>query len=110
MTQSIVLSNGDIVKVPEGADPADFRKYAEALALRRANPQTGKRRSYAGRRPSRRSQYARMQSVIGLAMLELVERVNGKEAAGDSWYTIKAGDYTARVDRETGRITYEDNE
>lgn len=26
-----------------------------------------------------------------------------------SWYTIKAADYTAYVDRATGKVTYKDN-
>ena len=70
--QTIKLSNGQTLEVPEGADPAAFRRFAEA----RANP---KRRRSPRRRAgstSRKQNYA--AGVIARSMVELVERVNSE--------------------------------
>lgn len=76
--QFVTLSNGATVEVPEGADPASFKRFAEAKLRLAANPKRKASRSTT-RKPSKRSQYARMQSVLGMATLELVSRVNEPE-------------------------------
>lgn len=116
---NIILSNDDLVKVPEGADPAAVRKMHENRlareALRQAQDATNPRkpRRSKPRRTSKREQRTRtFQALTGKATLQLVERVNGEpeaEPETDSWYTIKTADYTAKVDRETGEVAYEDN-
>lgn len=74
----ITLSNKTVVEVPEGADPARFRRIEEARLKKMANPTKSKRQSQrcdTGR--SKRSRYAAMQAVLSGATLELVKRVNG---------------------------------
>lgn len=90
--------------IPEGADPKYWRRI---LAGYTPNKAPKKPRPYRdnGRRKSSKS---RMQSVVNRATLTLVERVNQPKA--DSWFTINTGDFTAKVDRKTNWVSYEDNE
>ncbi|MCL4296535.1 MAG: hypothetical protein KJ077_12440 [Anaerolineae bacterium] len=77
---TVTLSNGQIVEVPQGADPAYFKRFEEARLRLAANPKPKKaKKSSSSRKPTKRSSYARMQSVLAISMLELVERVNAKE-------------------------------
>lgn len=80
---NIILSNDEIVKVPEGADPDAVRKMHEARltrqALRQAQDATNPRKSRRSksRRTSKREQRTRtLQALTGKATLQLIERVN----------------------------------
>lgn len=68
----ITLSNKLVVEVPEGADPAAFRRLQEAKIRLAGQPRKATRRREYQRKSSKR----RMDSVIGRAVLGLVERVN----------------------------------
>lgn len=76
----ITLSNGQTVEVPAGATLADFRRFMEAKLRLAANPKPRKaKKSSSSRKPTKRSNYSRMQSVLAMSVLELVERVNARE-------------------------------
>lgn len=90
---TIILSNDEIVNVPEGADPEAFRRYAEGLVKRSAtSDQRPARRTRASRAGSHRrtlrtavpvvSGYEEQAHQVGRAMGELAGRVNGR-TAGD---------------------------
>jgi hypothetical protein len=77
---TIILSNGQTVAVPPGANPIIFRRIEETKLFLAANPKPKRkatRRASNGR--SQRSRKAAMDSVINLATLTLVERVNRKD-------------------------------
>lgn len=76
---TIILSNGNEIEVPDGADPIAFRRFVEARLRQLANPKPRNATSRRNAGHSKRSRYAAMQSVIGRAALTLIERVNGKE-------------------------------
>lgn len=57
IAQYVVLSNGQMVQVPEGADPDAFRKVQEAGLRLKANPKRRKRRERRGT-PKKRINYA----------------------------------------------------
>lgn len=75
---TILLSNGELVNVPSGADPVVFKRIQEAKLRWTAKPKRkpATRKASTGR-TTRRSQKAAMDSVTSLATLTLVERVNG---------------------------------
>ena len=91
----IILSNGQIVNVPEGADTEAYRRYAEALAQRRAGGKkqtTPRRRQSSTRSRSPRamrttvpviSGYEAQHDQVGQALGELANKVNGKDQGGD---------------------------
>ena len=85
MSQTIILSNGDLVNVPPGANPIIFRRIEETKLFLAAHPKPKRkqakrttRKASAGR-TSQRSQKAAMDSAISLATLTLVERVNRRD-------------------------------
>lgn len=70
------LSNDEWVAVPEGADPASFRKWQE-LRIKRQNGQIKPRRKAGSRcRRNKRTNYAAQVAARGKAQAELVSRVN----------------------------------
>ena len=87
-TTQIILSNCSIVQVPEGADPAAFRKLEEARIRLAANPKKAKPRKSIPRRASGKprktfnyatqvlSGYELQTAHRAAATAELVERVN----------------------------------
>lgn len=74
-TTKIILSNQEVVNVPEGADPILFRRIQEARIKLAANPKKASKKQ-TSRKASKKSNYAKMQSAIGRATVELIERVN----------------------------------
>jgi len=77
----IILSNGEMAIVPEGADPDAVRQMQERRIAREAAPAKARRVGQRYRRPSRREQQYRSQAALTNAGLAtLVERVNNQEA------------------------------
>jgi hypothetical protein len=83
MSQTIVLSNGDLVNVPAGANPIIFARIEETKLFLAAHPKPKRkpakttRKALSGR-PSQRSQKAAMDSAVGWAMAETVRRVRSE--------------------------------
>jgi hypothetical protein len=125
---TIILSNGQTVAVPPGANPIIFRRIEETKLFLAANPKPKRKatRRASNGKASKKSNYAKMQSVIAGATMELVERVNGLcvscqfgnhcgncpccrgKAIPNSWYTVNRGEFTASVDRKTNEVSYKD--
>jgi hypothetical protein len=102
MSQTIILSNGDLVNVPPGANPIIFARIKETELFLAAHPKrkpakTARKASSA--RPSQRSQKAAMDSVISLATMTLVERVNRR---GDIPFNGDYSDYDPQEGTEAG--------
>jgi hypothetical protein len=92
----IILSNGEIVNVPEGADPEYVRRMHEARLYREAHPRPKRKRASRSRATSRRrtlrttipmavSGFEQQAEARGRALGEQVKRVNGdSQAPGES--------------------------
>lgn len=109
---NIILSNNELVNIPEGADPDAVRKMHENRLVRQTTPRKSRRtRGGRGSRGTTKlAQTARVLNSWGRATATALDRVNGEgEQETDSWYTINTGTITAKVNRETGEVTYEDN-
>lgn len=78
---TIILSNGQTANVPEGADPAAYRRLCEAR-LKPAKRKTTRTTKPTGKR-SKRSSLAAMKSAVAWGIVETVKRVNGKAVASD---------------------------
>lgn len=108
IAQTITLSNGQIVAVPEGADPKAFRKYAEAKLQQKSSP---KKRSPRRRRSSGKTRKTfRAAQVLsgaeiqtrdrGRAVAEQLDRINSTEESTelDGVQPDPEGGFVVRID------------
>jgi hypothetical protein len=90
MATEIVLSTGEWVKVPEGADPEAYRKYREAGIRLAANPKKRKTRSSRSGSGSGRRRKMQATRFLGMSLIETtarataeaLDRVNGGDEGG----------------------------
>lgn len=106
----IVLSNGSLVAVPDGADAEYVRLIEERKLERKAVAPRKRSASRSGSsRNSKRTNYAAQVLERSAAMAELTVRVNGPKpdpTMDDNFVIIHAAGMTAYMSRETGQVSY----
>lgn len=75
----IVLSSGSLVRVPDGADPDAFRRYAQAKEDRELNPKPAKKQTYHrqdnGSKRNRRARMVFAGHIAGAAMARRMDEL-----------------------------------